>query len=83
MLGFLPLTWFLIRLPDETNTMKQTFEKIKEQIAPTRLQEIDTTISNLRRLLKEKDKEITELSRLLCSTPRNYYCRIFVSGRLG
>lgn len=50
---------------DETKAVKQAFEKIKEQIAPSRLQEIDSTVTNLKRLLQEKDDEILELSRVL------------------
>lgn len=50
---------------EDTRAAKQAFEKIKEQIAPSRLQEIDSTVSNLKRLLQEKDDEISELSRVL------------------
>lgn len=50
---------------DETKAAKQAFEKIKEQIAPSRLQEIDSTVTNLKRLLQEKDDEILELSKIL------------------
>lgn len=50
---------------EETKAAKQAFEKIKEQIAPSRLQEIDSTVSNLKRLLQEKDEEIADLTRVL------------------
>lgn len=50
---------------DETKAAKQAYEKIKEQIAPSRLQEIDSTVSNLKKLLQEKDEEISELSKVL------------------
>lgn len=54
-----------LMLSDETKAAKEAYEKIKEQIAPSRLQEIDSTVSNLKRLLEEKDNEILELSNML------------------
>lgn len=50
---------------EETKAAKQAFEKIKQQIAPSRLQEIDSTVSNLKRLLQEKDEEIADLTKVL------------------